>query len=154
MKRVGRLVRYGAVSAVSTVVSLTVLGVLVFSRAIGAGWANVIATAAGTVPSFELNRRWVWGKTGRRSVWGEIGPFCLLSFAGLALSTAAVTIVARWATGARFDPGMRTLLVEMANVSAFGSLWIAQFVLLDRVLFGRQPATVPVTSGTAPSRVT
>jgi hypothetical protein len=96
----------------------------------------------------------VWGKTGRRSVWGEIGPFCLLSFAGLALSTAAVTIVARWATGARFDPGMRTLLVEMANVSAFGSLWIAQFVLLDRVLFGRQPATVPVTSGTAPSRVT
>ena len=40
---------------------------LVAGRILPAGWANVVATAAGTVPSFELNRRWVWNKTGRRS---------------------------------------------------------------------------------------
>lgn len=151
MKRVARFVRYGAVSAVSTVASLTVLGALVFTRAVGAGWANVIATSVGTVPSFELNRRWVWGKTGRRSVWGEIGPFTAMSFAGLALSTAAVMVAARWAAAAGFDPGMRTLLVEMANVTAFGSLWIAQFVVLDRVLFGRRVATAHVVQS-EPSR--
>jgi DNA-binding CsgD family transcriptional regulator len=50
----------------------------------------VIATSAGIVPSFELNRRWVWSKRGSRSLGREIGPLCVLSFAGLGLSTLAV----------------------------------------------------------------
>jgi putative flippase GtrA len=133
-----KLARYGTASAISTSVSLTVLGALVYTRAFDAAWANVVATAVGTIPSFELNRRWVWGKTGRRSVAAEVVPFCALSFAGLALSTAAVTVVARGTTAAGLGAGMRTLLVEAANVSAFGSLWVAQFVFLDRVLFARR----------------
>ena len=61
----GKLVRYAAVSAIATTVSLTILGLLVATRSATAGWANVIATAAGTVPSFELNRRWVFQPAGR-----------------------------------------------------------------------------------------
>jgi putative flippase GtrA len=139
MIRFRQWLRYGTVSVVSSVVSLSVLGALVFTGAVGAAWANVISTAVGTVPSFELNRRWVWGKTGRRSLRTEIGPFCALSFAGLGLSTVAVAIVSRWAAHAGFDAGMRTLLVELANVGAFGSLWIAQFLILDRLTFRAQP---------------
>lgn len=131
-----RLVRYGAVSLIATSVSLTVLGVLVATGAVAATWANVIATGVGTVPSFELNRRWVWGKSGRRSVVAEIGPFCLLSFAGLALSTVAVGAAASWAAGAGVGSTVRTFAVEGANVAAFGSLWILQFLILDRFLFG------------------
>ena len=65
MNRLRQWLRYGTVSIVATVTSLTVLGVLVAPRArcLRAS-ANVIATAVGTVPSFELNRRWVWRKTG------------------------------------------------------------------------------------------
>ena len=143
MNRFRQWVRYGTVSVISTLVSLSVLGFLVFTGAVGAGWANVLATAVGTVPSFELNRRWVWGKTGRRSLRTEIGPFCFLSFTGLGLSTLAVSLVARWAAAAGFDAAMRTLLVELANVGAFGSLWIAQFLILDRLTFrpaGPEPA--------------
>jgi putative flippase GtrA len=134
-----KLVRYGTVSVISTAVSLSVLGLLVFTDAVPAGWANVIATAAGTIPSFELNRRWVWGRSGRWSVLAEVVPFAALSLAGLALSTVAVSVAAGWAGRASLGAGMRTLLVEVANVAAFGSLWIAQFVVLDRVLFGPQP---------------
>ena len=130
-----KLVRYGSVSAVSTTVSLTVLGVLVAGRVMVPGWANVVATAAGTVPSFELNRRWVWNKTGPRSVATEIAPFCALSFLGLALSTLAVAIAGVWADHAAVDTATRTLVVEGANVSAFGLVWLGQFVVLDRVLF-------------------
>ena len=64
------------------------LGVLVATDAVPAGWANVVATAVGTVPSFELNRRWVWGKTGAGRCSPRSGPFAALSFAGLVLSTA------------------------------------------------------------------
>ncbi len=135
MRLVRKLMRYAAVSAISTATSLVVLGVLVATNATGAGWANVVATAVGTVPSFELNRRWVWNRTGHRSLVAEMGPFIGLSFAGLGLSTLAVSMAARWATTAGLGTTTRTLAVEAANVAAFGSLWVIQFVILDRVLF-------------------
>jgi putative flippase GtrA len=130
-----KLVRYAAASAIATSVSLSLLGVLVATRTATPGWANVVATAAGTVPSFELNRRWVWRKSGRRSVWAEIGPFCALSFLGLALSTLAVSAASRWAAGSGHGIGARTVVAEGANVATFGALWVAQYLMLDRVLF-------------------
>ncbi|MBI2704262.1 MAG: GtrA family protein [Actinobacteria bacterium] len=136
--RARQLVRYGAVSVISTTVSLIVLGSLVQLDTMPAAWANAVATAAGTVPSFELNRRWVWNKRGRRSVLAEIGPFCILSFAGLGLSTFTVALTAQWALAVGLDSTWRTIAVELANLTAFGSLWVAQFLVLDRVLFGRR----------------
>jgi putative flippase GtrA len=150
-RRWRQLVRYGAVSLISTSISLSVLGGLVATRAMAPTWANIVATGVGTVPSFELNRRWVWSKRGRRSVTVEIGPFTVLSFAGLALSTLTVGAAADWASAAGFSDVWRTTVVEGANVLAFGSLWVAQFLLLDRVLFGRRPAVVPIDP--SPARV-
>jgi putative flippase GtrA len=155
--RAGQLVRYGAVSLIATTVSLTMLGVLVATDTLPAGWANVVATAVGTVPSFELNRRWVWGKRGRRSVLAEIGPFCVLSFAGLALSTLTVSVTAAWVAGLGLDAAGRTLVAEVANLAAFGSLWVLQFVVLDRFLFGpgaRSRTTRTDVAGIAATRAT
>ena len=135
-----KLVRYGTVSVVCTSISLAVLAALVASNATTAGWANVIATAIGTIPSFELNRRWVWAKEGHRSVSGEVGPFCALSFGGLLLSTIAVHFAAGWAIRTGLGTSGRTIAAELANVATFGSLWVAQFVILDRVLFRSKPA--------------
>lgn len=130
-----KLVRYAAVSAVASTVSLTILGILVGTSTLSPGWANIVATAVGTIPSFELNRRWVWGKAGRRSFSAEIGPYCGLSFSGLALSTIAVSLASRWATVAGFSVGARTLVAEGANVATFGTLWLMQYALADRFLF-------------------
>lgn len=139
--RLAQLVRYGAVSAIATTTSLVVLGALVATRTTSAGWANVIATGVGTIPSFELNRRWVWGRRGTRSVQAEIVPFCVLSAAGLVLSTLFVHAIAGWADAQGFATATRTLAVQAANLAAFGSLWLAQFLVLDRVLFAER-ATV------------
>jgi putative flippase GtrA len=136
-----KLLRYCGVSVIATVVGLAVLGTLVGVAGMPAGWANVIATGVGTVPSFELNRRWVWRKRGQRSIAAEVVPFCVLSFAGLALSTAAVHAVASWADAAGWASLARTFAIEVANLSAFGSLWVLQFVVLDRVLFRSRPST-------------
>jgi putative flippase GtrA len=133
--RLGRWVRYGTVSAVCTATSMSVLAALVASQATTAGWANVIATSIGIGPSFELNRRWVWRHDGRRSLAAQVLPFAALTFAGLGLSTAAVSLANRWALEAGLNTGMRTLLAEAANVTAFGSLWLLQFFVLDRLLF-------------------
>jgi putative flippase GtrA len=146
--RVHQLVRYCAVSVISTTTSLVILTALVSTATVSAGWANVVATAVGTVPSFELNRRWVWGKQGRRSLSGEIGPFCVLSFSGLALSTLAVSMTGRWATDVGLSIGARSALVDLANLSAFGLVWIVQFLVLDRILFGGRRAPAELAPAT------
>ncbi len=146
-----RLVRYSTVSVVSTSTSLVVLAVLVGLMGAAAVPANVVATAVGTVPSFELNRRWVWCTGGRRSVVGQVLPFCALSATGLVVSTVAVgaasTRTLSWGHWAH------TAAVLAANVTAYGSLWIAQYVLLDRVLFRVRAAAPGGLGDRSPVRV-
>ncbi|HWE55415.1 MAG TPA: GtrA family protein [Acidimicrobiales bacterium] len=127
--------RYAGVSVISTLVSLLVLTALVGTGAATAGWANVIATAVGTVPSFELNRRWVWGKGGRRSMAAEVAPFAVMSFVSLAVSTLAVSRATAWAGGAGFGDHGRAAIAVATNLASFGSMWIVQYVMLDRILF-------------------
>ena len=152
---VAKLARYGAVSLVATTTSLVVLGLLVSTRTMAPGWANVVATAVGTVPSFELNRRWVWRQRGSASITGQVVPFAVLSFAGLALSTLTVTVTAAVVDARGIDGAARTLLVQAANLAGFGALWVLQFVLLDRWLFRarREAPVVPLCVEAAPHRL-
>jgi putative flippase GtrA len=133
--RFRQLVRYSAVSLISTIVSVIVLGVLVGTNSMSAGWANVVATACGTIPSFELNRRWVWKRHGGRRFGAEVIPFTGLSFAGLGLSTLAVSFADTYVRNSGWSNGSRTIALELASNAAFASLWVLQFVVLDRVLF-------------------
>jgi putative flippase GtrA len=151
MRLIRKLLRYAAVSAISTAASLTILGALVATGATTAGWANVVATGVGTIPSFELNRRWVWNKGGRRSVLAEVIPFTALSFSGLGLSTIAVSVAAGWATAAGLGTTARTVAAETANVATFGTLWLVQYVLLDRVLFRAPTAVTSIAAGAEPA---
>ena len=130
---VRRLLRYSSVSVVSTVTGLTVLGVLVGVFGWPAVWANIVATAIGTIPSFELNRRWVWAHNGRRSILRQAAPYASVSFAGLVASSVAVHL----ASDATMNSSrlVHTAAVEIASVAAYGSLCIVQFVLCDRILF-------------------
>lgn len=151
MRRLRQLVRYGAVSLIATATSLLVLGVLVSTRVLAPGWANVVATAVGTVPSFELNRRWVWGRHGAASTRREVLPFVALSAAGLIVSTVAVSAAGWWTEAAGLTGAARTVAIQLASVAAFGSLWLVQFVVLDRFLFADrarlgQDRRVPVVS--------
>lgn len=140
--RLAKLVRYASVSVISTTVASVTLGVLVYTRTATPGWANLVGTLIGTVPSFELNRRWVWAKRGRRSVFREMAPFLALSLAGLVLSTLDVSLAAGWARRAGLGSGGVTAVSELASLGTFGTLWVLQFFLLDRVLFRRaRPAT-------------
>lgn len=66
-------------------------------------------------------------------------PFVALSFAGLALSTLAVGAVGHVAAGAGWSPGTTAVAAVVANLAAFGTVWVAQFVILDRLLFKPVP---------------
>lgn len=124
------------VSVITTVISVTTLAAATAGFGLQAWMANVLATAVATVPSYHLNRRWTWGKRDASDLWREIMPFWLLSFAGLVLSTIAVALTDSWTHGMHFgSPVIHTGLLITAHLSGFGILWIAQFILLERVLF-------------------
>ena len=142
-RHLAQLLRYSAVSAISTSVSLTILGSLVATRAVTAGWANVVATAVATVPSFELNRRWVWARQGRRSFHREAAPYFALTFAGLGLSTLAVSVATGMASAHHAGTVARTAVALAANLAGFGTVWVVQYVILDKVLFRHRPHPAP-----------
>ena len=127
------------VSVISTVVSVTTLVAASVGLGMAAWMANVVATTVATVPSYHLNRRWTWGKRDASDMWREVMPFWVLSFAGLVLSTVAVALTDSWTHGAHFSsPVFHMLVLLTAHLSGFALLWIAQFILLDRVLFAER----------------
>ncbi len=143
-RRLAQLIRYGMVSAIATATSLVILTGLVASDTMRPAPANITATIVGMIPSFELNRRWVWGGAGRPSVRRQMVPFAVLSLIGLLLSTAAVGAAGRLATEAGWSNDATAVASAIANLAAFGSVWVAQFVVLDRVLFRPLPVAAPV----------
>jgi putative flippase GtrA len=118
---------YSLVSVISVVVSQVVLVVCHGLIGMSAEVSNVIAVAAGTVPSYSLNRRWVWGKASKSHLWKEVVPFWVLSFIGLVFSTVVVAVVETY--------NSTTLAISIANLGAFGVLWVGKFLLLHYVLF-------------------
>lgn len=118
---------YSLVSVVAVTVSQAVLVLCHGVFGLSAVPSNIIAVAAGTVPSYQLNRSWVWGKSSKSHLWKEVVPFWALAFFGLVLSTVVVGIVERYNDS--------TIAISAANLGAFGTLWVGKFLLLHYVLF-------------------
>lgn len=123
-----------AVSLTTTALSAAVLSVLVYFDLMSAGWSNVVATVCGIGPSFALNRRWVWQQTGRSDLRRQVLPFWIMCLLSLAVSTVVVSAAGSWAIARSMHPTMRTLAVLAASTATFASLWVVQFLVLDRVL--------------------
>jgi len=122
-------IRYSMVSVVGVVVTQAVLFVMVGVVDADPTWSNVTAVSVAAVPAFVLNKRWVWSRDGRVSLRREILPFWVFTLAGLLLSTLLVTLVKGMSDS--------TLLVMAANIAGFGVLWVAKFLFLDQIMFGR-----------------
>ncbi len=132
----GRLVGYSTVSAGTVVVTQSVLVVAYAVLGWPAVAANVVAVCVAAGPAYYANRRWVWSRTDRHSLTGEILPFWAYSLAGLGISSLAVALADRW--------WQSTVAVSAANLIGFGVLWAGKFILLDRVLFARPEAPADV----------
>jgi putative flippase GtrA len=130
---VRRVIRFGSVSAISTVVGIVSLGIFIGLLGYPVIWSNILAKAIATIPAFELSRRWVWAQSGERSILRQAGPFALLSFAGLILSTFAVHLAAD--ATAHSSRLIHTAAAELASIASYVPLLLIQFDLCDRVLF-------------------
>src|SRR3954453_20158172 len=145
-----KAIRYSLVSVVAVAVNQAVLALAFDAFGWTAASANVLATVAGTIPSYVLSRRWVWRKTGRSHLMKEIVPFALLGLAGLVLTTLAAAGAERFAEAFTDVRHVQAAIVMAATLGTFGVLWVMRYVILDRILFrtdGRVPVGLPGAGG-------
>lgn len=130
----GKILRYGTISIVSTAISLSAL--FIFYRWIGLSptWSNILATCIATVPYYYLNRMWVFKKSGRSHLTKEVLPFWTIAFVSLVLSTLAVKFAGSQ-VHAISSKNVRGAILVAANLATYGILWIAKFVVFNRILF-------------------
>jgi putative flippase GtrA len=130
----GKALRYSAVSVIGVVVTEALLVLfygIIFDHE-QAELSNFLAVVIASLPAYLLNRAWVWNKSGAHSFTREVMPFWIMSLIGLALSTVAVSIVS--------DHTDATLAIAATNLGAFGVLWVAKFIILERLLFTTEGA--------------
>jgi len=129
-----KLIKYAGVSVISTVVSqVTLFMTFGVWRVMSEVPANILANAVATVPSYYLNRKWVWGKGGRSHLWREVVPFWVLSFVGLAFSSLAVWLAGNFARSHHYGHATTVILVNMANLVSFGILWVVKFLIYNKL---------------------
>ena len=143
-----KVIRYSAVSAFGVVMTVTLFTAINFVHLSSSGhgtlvsdhhvrpWvSNVLSVGLTTIPTYYLNRAWVWGKRGRSHLGKEVLPFWIFSFAGLGLSTLFVALANGGKSG-KVTLAHQLVLV-IAQLAGFGFLWIARFFVLDKFMFGK-----------------
>jgi putative flippase GtrA len=130
-----KLFRYSCASVVAVAVSVVCLVILNGVIGLSAWLASTLSTAIAAVPNYEMNRKWAWGKTGRSHLWKEVVPFWALAFLGWAVSTISVHLMENYAHSHHFSHLMSTASVTIVYVAAFGVLWVAKFIIFNKVLF-------------------
>ena len=136
-----KLLRYAGVSVIGVLCGQTLLFLFNEPLGLSAVMANLLAVTIATIPSYVLNRAWAWGKSGNHSVTAEMLPFWGMAFLGLMLSTVFVHFAEQASD--------HWVWANIANLGAFGILWVAKFFVLDRVLFAHDDVgsdTSPVES--------
>jgi putative flippase GtrA len=129
-----KVIKFAMVSVIAALTSLTILtivyGVLrLWTEVWSAFFANVMAG----IPSYLLNRRWVWGKSGRSHWWRELLPFWVMSLSGIGFALFTTTLAHNFADAHNLHHLARTVLLVGVNVASFGTLWFVKFLILNRL---------------------
>lgn len=145
-----KLYRYVMGSVITTIVSFSVLtlvyGVFRWWTAVP---STVVANVVATVPAYWLNRTWTWGKVGRSDPWREVIPFWVLSVLGIVISMGTAALAEDVARSHHLGHLAAIVVVDGANLLAYGGVFIAKYVLFERLFRVAERTRVARTGGAA-----
>lgn len=138
-----KVVRYTLTSAVTTVISFSAVAGLYGFRIIPSViWATLTGNLIGTVPAYNLNRRWTWNKRGRSSFRTEIVPFLTMTAFGIAFSQLGAWWAKHEVNVHDWSHLVNTGLVAGANLVCFGIFWVLKLMLFNRIFHVNQLAEI------------
>jgi putative flippase GtrA len=129
-----KVVRFASVSVISTVVSYVFITLFVDT-----GWVSDAVTATiygnliATVPSYQLNRSWTWGKKGRSHIRKEVIPFWALSLAGIAFSVVGAIVAKNIVNSHHLHRPLSAFVVATFNVFSFAVFWVLKLWFFNRI---------------------
>lgn len=136
-----KTLRFAAVSAIAILLSQGTnffgYGILKLSTSN----TQLLSFVVSTIPSYYLNRAWVWKKNGRSSMRREIIPFWTVSIVQLIVSLAYVAWAQRFVEHATTSHPLRTLGFLFNTLFIYGVMWIGKFFYFNKVLFVHKPHT-------------
>ncbi|MGC1184580.1 MAG: GtrA family protein [Candidatus Dormiibacterota bacterium] len=142
--RVGKLLRYAVTSGVATGVSEVTLLALYASGFLGASGSAIVANLAGSVPSYLLSRYWIWPDAERSGAARQMGLYWVTSAVSLVLSTAATSLAAAHSPAGH---GVHVIVVGAAYIAAYAVLWVAKFLVYQRLIFRTPRADAGIRPG-------
>lgn len=122
-----KLLRYSSASVVAVTAYLVILVVAHDLVGMSEMGAHLVAVCLSSIPNYLINRHWTWEQQGKNRLWGEVVPFWVMAILGFLLSLVFVSWVE--------DRSDATWAVAAANLSAFGVLWLAKFLVLDKLMW-------------------
>jgi putative flippase GtrA len=135
-------VRFASVSAVAIVVNQITLFVCYLLL----GWDKkdsvrslLAAFVLSGFASYVLNRRWVWGRSGRSSFRREIVPFWGIGLIQLAISVPFVNWAQQEVESVYSNKLLRTVIFMGLNLVVYGIMWIGKYMIFNKVLFVDKP---------------
>lgn len=141
--RLARLfTRFAAGTAVSTACSQLAFVLLFGVFAASAMVSGAVAFVAGAVPNFLIHRFWTWRCGGPVRLRRELVPYLTVIIVSGLVAIGMTTGVDRLIGQTIDDRALRTLVVALAFNASYLPLFILKFALLDRLVFGREEATL------------
>ena len=133
-----KMIRYTMVSIVSTGVSFVSLAIIFGLHWMSQVPATVTANAIATVPSYQLNRKWAWGKSGRSHISKEIIPFWSMAAVGITVSVFGAYFAKHFSIKHHLPHLEQTIVVLLANVLSFAVFWVLKLLLFNRLFHEKE----------------
>ncbi|MAJ88913.1 MAG: hypothetical protein CL416_04850 [Acidimicrobiaceae bacterium] len=127
-----KIMRYCGVSVINVLVGQGVLAFCLIVMEFGGVASQIISVMVSAIPAYFLSRQWVWKQDGEVSFRNEVLPFWGMALVGLAL---AVTCIAAMERVTDQPP-----VLMATSLGAFGVVWVAKYVILDRVMWRTEPS--------------
>jgi putative flippase GtrA len=129
-----KLIRFTSVSVVSTATSQIAI-ILIYGvfHVWGVVESTLIANIIATVPSYNLNRKWTWGKSGRSHLLKEIVPFWAISALGITCSFLFSFWARQLVRDHHWAHLANTLIVMAVNFLAFAIFWVLKLLVFNRI---------------------
>jgi putative flippase GtrA len=134
-RAVHKFIRYTMVSGIAVVISQVTLVLCTGVFGLSAILSNTVAAVVSTPASYELNRKWAWGKSGKSHLWKEVAPFWGFSLIGYLGSTGTVQLADTMTKSHGVHGLPRVLAIMGAQLFAYGLVWIVKFLVFNRIVF-------------------
>ncbi len=148
-RSVHKFIRYTMVSGIAVIISQVTLVLCTGVFGLSAILSNTVAAVVSTPASYELNRKWAWGKSGKSHMWREVAPFWGFTLIGYLGSTGTVQLADTMTKSHDVHGLPRVVAIMGAQLFAYGIVWIVKFLVFNRIVFAVRPTGTEGAGGVA-----